>query len=474
VAYKGLLSRRADLVALLGALALPLLAFPILARPELGIALVVGVPALLLAAKSVVFPLALSGVPALVVGFLGQNPFPPGFVFFFITGWLLLGLALAIAREPSLPAVLRSARAPILITLVLSLLLLTRLQPGTYPMEKIQLFLASAPLVLVAGLLVARRSDLFRLYLVVWLLVAIAHGLLLLKGLVGGEVYDYSSDRVTTSEETNPINAGRQAAYGILIATFFVLTARSAAERVLGFVGLPVLAIALLASGSRGPVLALALASVLLIVLMPGSREKRKRLLSMVAAAAATFVLVPSVVPGDAIERATSILTGSDAGLSSNGRTELWGKAWEMFVEHPLVGAGTGAFARVDPVQLYPHNILLEAAGELGIVGAAAVLALLATGIAAATRTYREGRGAVRAQMALLVAMLTAAILNAMLSDGLEDANRVWLIVGLVYGLGARASEGALAEEPSAPKQQLPHPPLRQRVRPAGAHAFPR
>jgi O-antigen ligase len=472
VEREGLLSRRADLVALLGALALPLLAFPILARPALGIALVVAVPALLLASRSIAFPLALGGLPSLVIGFLGHNPLPPGSVFFFVTGWLLLGLAFAFMRESPL-TVVKDAVVPVVITLGLSLLLLGRLQPGSYPSDKVQLFLASAPLVLLAGVLVARRREEFRLYLVLWLLVSIAHGLLLLKGLVGGEVYSYSSDRVTTSETVNPIGAGRQAAYGILIATFLVLAARTTREHVLGLVGLPVLVIALLASGSRGPVLALALALVLLIVLVPGSREKRKRMLTMIAAAAATFVLVPTIVPGNAIDRATSILTGSDVGLSSNGRTELWGDAWDMFVENPLVGAGTGAFARIDPVQLYPHNILLEAAGELGVLGALAILGLIATGVAVAARTYRESRGALRAETALVVAMLAAAVLNAMLSDGLEGAERVWLVLGLLYGLRARASEPAAADEPSAQDAERP-PQLGLRARPARVHAFPR
>lgn len=473
MARQGLLSRRSDLVALLGAISLPLLAFPILARPELGIALVIGIPALLLAARSIAYPLAMTGIPALAIGFLGYNPLPPGFVFFFVTGWLLLGLALAFMREGAFD-VLRTAAVPITITLALSFLLLGRLQPGAYPMEKVQLFLAGAPLMLLAGVLVARNTQLFRTYLIVWLLVAIAHGLLLLKGLVGGEVHNYAADRVTTSETVNPIGAGRQAAYGILIATFLVLAARSTREYVLGLVGLPVLVIALLASGSRGPVLALALASVLLILLMPGSREKRRRMFTILGAAAASFFVVPSVVPGSAIERATSILTGSDEGLSSNGRTELWGQAWDLFVENPLLGSGTGGFATVDPVQLYPHNILLEAAAELGILGAAAVLALIACGVFIAVRTYRLGRGALRAETALIVAMLAGAFVNAMLSDGLEDASRVWLVLGLAYGLRARAAATAPSGEEVGRGIERTQPlfPSPGR-RPAGVHAHP-
>jgi hypothetical protein len=451
VAREGVLSaptRRADLVALLTALCVPLLAFPILARPELGIALVVGVPALLLAARSIAYPLALAGVPALVVGFIGYNPFPPGFVFLFVTGWLLLGLALALARDQSWWA-FRAARAPIVLTLVLSLLLLGRLQPGTYPMEKVQLFLASAPLLLLAGVLVARRTEVFRVYLVIWLLVAIANGLLLVKGLVGGEVHNYSADRVTTSEQVNPIGAGRQASYGILIATLLVLAARSQAERILGLVGLPVLAIALLASGSRGPVLALSFALLLLVVLVPGSREKRRRLLTILAAGAATFVLVPTVVPSSSVERATSILTASDEGLSSNGRTELWQKGWEQFVDHPLVGVGTGGFAKIEPVLLYPHNIVIEAAAELGVVGGVCVLLLIALGLTTAVHVYRATAGAERAEAALLLALLVGTIVNAMLSDAIEGAERMWLVLGLAYGLrerlAARVAESALA-----------------------------
>jgi O-antigen ligase len=195
---------------------------------------------------------------------------------------------------------------------------------------------------------------------------------------------------------------------------------------------------ALLASGSRGPVLGISFALLLLIVLVPGSREKRRRMLAILAAGAATFVLVPTVVPSSSVERATSILTASDEGLSSNGRTELWQKAWQQFVDHPFAGTGTGGFAKVEPVLLYPHNIVLEEAAELGVLGGVCVLALIALGLAAATRVYRASAGAERAEAALLLAMLVATIVNAMLSNGIEGAERMWLVLGLAYGMRER------------------------------------
>jgi O-antigen ligase len=57
------------------------------------------------------------------------------------------------------------------------------------------------------------------------------------------------------------------------------------------------------------------------------------------------------------------------------GRLPLYQEAWRGFLAHPL-GLGIGAFQRDNPMSQYPHNIVLEVAYEMGILGLACVMAL--------------------------------------------------------------------------------------------------
>lgn len=59
----------------------------------------------------------------------------------------------------------------------------------------------------------------------------------------------------------------------------------------------------------------------------------------------------------------------------AGGRLPLYRAAWQGFLAHPF-GQGIGAFQRDNPVPQYPHNILLEVAYELGILGLVCMIAL--------------------------------------------------------------------------------------------------
>jgi O-antigen ligase len=51
---------------------------------------------------------------------------------------------------------------------------------------------------------------------------------------------------------------------------------------------------------------------------------------------------------------------------SINEREYLYDKAFNMFLDNPIFGKGTGSFDRSG---YYPHNIILEIASSWGLVG---------------------------------------------------------------------------------------------------------
>ena len=131
--------------------------------------------------------------------------------------------------------------------------------------------------------------------------------------------------------------------------------------------------------------------------------------------------------------------------MTANGRVELWSAGWESFIERPLVGLGTGGFADAFPSELYPHNLFLELAAELGIVGLLLVVAFTTAGFVAALRAYRSTDPQVSRRAALVTALLASALTNAAFSGNVSSNAAVWLAVGLAVGLaesGRDASSG--------------------------------
>ena len=92
--------------------------------------------------------------------------------------------------------------------------------------------------------------------------------------------------------------------------------------------------------------------------------------------------------PGGVTRNDASRLTAA-----SNSRSRYWREAWHAFRDHPVLGAGAGNFStarlryrRDELVVRHAHGWLPQVLAELGLVGAALGLALLAAWLAAATR----------------------------------------------------------------------------------------
>jgi tetratricopeptide (TPR) repeat protein len=78
-------------------------------------------------------------------------------------------------------------------------------------------------------------------------------------------------------------------------------------------------------------------------------------------------------------------LSGRVFSLSSNGRIDLWRAAWHQFESRPLLGGGAGSYEQYwrqhRPSSLDvrdAHSLYLETLAELGLVGFALLVALLA------------------------------------------------------------------------------------------------
>ena len=129
------------------------------------------------------------------------------------------------------------------------------------------------------------------------------------------------------------------------------------------------------------------------------------------------------------IEGILNMVSGeTDLMESSSGREALYRHAIQLFLQEPF-GTGVGYWA-YDPAMsgLYPHNIFLQVATELGIFGLLALLAILAVTIVRLVRMDRDSF--------LFWGMLFSITYGRlMVSSTLWERPEVWLLTGaMLFG----------------------------------------
>jgi O-antigen ligase len=406
----------------------------------------VAVFAVFLASRSVAYPLALGGLSAVAVALHGAKIGGEGTVPMLLFAWIAAAVAFELLRKEGGLPVRAWLAVPVLATVGLWILMLARLtetpggEAGEYGTLKVKLFLAENLTLVFAGLLVGRRKEHFDLFLKLTMFVSTISAFVLVQQLVSGEVETTIAPGRETLFDLNPILLGRSSAVGLIVAVYLALVSRTRWLRLSALAVIPLLAVSLLAAGSRGPVLGLAFGLLALLPFVLRERATRRRLLPLVLGVIVALFLVQELVPGQSVERAGSIILASGSTISSNGRTELWSTAYEHFKEDPLLGVGPGGFAALAPA-LYPHNLFLEVGVELGLVGIVLLVAILAFGASDLARAWRTGTDADRQDAALVFALLIAAFLNSLFSGALQTNSPLWLAIGLGLGLALRVSE---------------------------------
>jgi exopolysaccharide production protein ExoQ len=182
----------------------------------------------------------------------------------------------------------------------------------------------------------------------------------------------------------------------------------------------------LLATRSRGSMTALALG--LGAVLVAGARGRKRLDVVLVTASMTTIVWLLA---------ATDLVAFWDRGDSAeelgslNSRTEVWGQAWQLFGQRPLLGHGfmsaRGVF--LDTFGLGgAHNAFVEVLVNSGVFGTAFWIALLVLVVVGAVRVARAGLP----DGPLLVGVVGALVGTAMTAGGLGQAatvQNVWLFL---------------------------------------------
>ncbi len=175
------------------------------------------------------------------------------------------------------------------------------------------------------------------------------------------------------------------------------------------------------------------LATLLVLAIAGGGRTRR--ILLLVAGGGVALLLVPQVLPDATVSRALS-LGASDLG-NANGRDQLWAEAYTAFAQHPFDGIGTAAYSARQGFATFPHNILLEAGAELGLLGFAALLALAVSVPVMLIVCWRRSARDDRMLSATVLGLFVASLTNAMFSGAIPHNRSVWLWAGVATGMSA-------------------------------------
>jgi O-antigen ligase len=177
---------------------------------------------------------------------------------------------------------------------------------------------------------------------------------------------------------------------------------------------------AIIASHSRSGTVGLAVMTVFLGVVFVRRRP------GLVFAGILLFALALPLAPASYWNRIASITDASqDETGSREARRILLREAWNAFVAHPITGVGAGQFKNYKPegrteAWRETHNVLLQVASELGIIGLGVFMFLIVRGAAAGRQTRRLLRRARGAPGSRAGGEPTAAVVTKEESDYFE------------------------------------------------------
>lgn len=272
----------------------------------------------------------------------------------------------------------------------------------------------------------------------------------------------------------------------VLIVPFFTMAAlrgETVWERGLGHAGLPVTAMALFLTLSRGAWIGATAAGLLAAIgvaltLTAYEREKQgfrpswdnaiPRNVSPTALVAVVGALALAVVAGLAALASASTRPGWLFRGSLSPREDAWEAALDMFADYPLAGVGPHAFGLLYPQYSgeflvhtqHAHNGFLQVAVDAGVIG---LLALAALGVVTAwmlLRTWGEGVIGQR-----LLAVACASGLAGFALHNQLDAGNMWkappialAVVGaiIVRNYRERALPSAAAVAPTGVMSRIP------------------
>jgi len=335
---------------------------------------------------------------------------------------LLAGIGLNLLRRKRVSAI-----PPVYLLFVALLVLMTASLSYTpvfsAGLEKLGRFITVTGIVIVAPFFVIGTPVAMKRFLIGFGIIAFAICGWSLSGLSG-------SARLATPSD-NTIGLGHIACALILLIWFGVIPRYRFPYRILTYLLLGVPALALVGSGSRGPVIA----CVAVVLLSPLFHRPPVRDLACMGGLA--LVTLPfAKIPASSIDYLETLIRGQSVGSVLDFRSDLLAYGWKLLQRHPLIGTGIQGFRYYSPnPELYkwPHNIFLEIACELGIPAALMALSIFGSAVLEACRQLKHRTAPTFVLSQVAAALLFVGLINGTNTGDINSDRATWLFVSLVY-----------------------------------------
>lgn len=230
---------------------------------------------------------------------------------------------------------------------------------------------------------------------------------------------------------------------GLAVALGLAISAgRGSRLRGPALVAAAICAVGVLASMSRAALVAFLVVAIT-AVFVAGRWRKRAAIAALLVALSGV-VYFAAFTTQEARERVTRFEGGT-------GRIDLWTIGWRMVEERPLVGVGAGNFETDSPRYLVrpgaivrddfvldtpkqTHNIYLQVLSELGVVGLALFLAVIAFSLSCAVRAARTARANGDRLLEPLAWGVLLAAVGLLATDFFQSeqfSKQLWLLLAL-------------------------------------------
>jgi O-antigen ligase len=273
---------------------------------------------------------------------------------------------------------------------------------------------------------------------------------------------DLSAERVIVDDKEHPSWLARQIGVGVvcLLISALSVTKRGIIRPVLSVgVAIPLL-YALTLTGSRGPLLGIGFAILGVLLLTSLDVKRRLQIAWRLGIMCLILFIVAFYSPIElphyaSFERVDLFISTIGVNESDVGRIQRFETAIDGFAGSYGVGIGTGSFATLYGVtgREYPHNVLLEAMAEQGVVGLLAVAALLSMTLVKFVKLNRVPN----LHSGWLMGAWLFGVLNALVAGDMPANDLLWITGGFAWLISRRVSGGwtKVIQEPNIQETNL-------------------
>lgn len=341
---------------------------------------------------------------------------------------VLLTVSLLLIRGPAIKSKQLSIDG-LLLTLVAFnfLLLLSAFGVSQLTDKAMRLAFFTASSLVMAGVVMREPERLLRAFRLIAMLGIITAAL----STVNFAFIETNQIRSVTLFGANDVIHGRSIGLGIIISIGLLLYDNSLPRfwRWVCLLGLPISLINLILSTSRGSIVGV-VASLLFVLFTYRARLPRGSWLGLLFIWP-LYQLVISVWGNRVIDlQILSVFVGGELDLSSRLRLLFYQQAWERFIASPLIGTGAGSNL------YYPHNLFLEVASDLGIIGLCCLF-LIIWHLVYNIRRLRLHQTVNQQQVLinLIIVGLIYGLVIAQFSGNLQHQRELWMFVALGWAV---------------------------------------